>query len=133
MSAIGDQQSSLFGQACFNSGDTKNTYGTGSFMLTNAGESPPAINDGLLTTVAWQLNSSSPLTYAIEGSIFSTGSTIQWLRDELGIIDNSSDLEPLALSCVDNGGVVIVPAFSGLGSPWWDPDARGVILVSLVG
>lgn len=127
MSAIGDQQSSLFGQACFNSGDTKNTYGTGSFMLTNAGKSPPAINDGLLTTVAWQLNSSSPLTYAIEGSIFSTGSTIQWLRDELGIIDNSSDLEPLALSCVDNGGVVIVPAFSGLGSPWWDPDARGII------
>ena len=126
-SAIGDQQSSLFGQACFNLGDTKNTYGTGSFMLTNIGEATPPVNDGLLTTVAWQLKPDSPLTYASEGSIFSTGATVQWLRDELKIIEKSSDLEPLASLCKNSAGVVIVPAFSGLGSPWWDPDARGII------
>ena len=127
-SAIGDQQSSLFGQACFKPGDTKNTYGTGSFILTNLGEEPPQTYDGLLTTVAWKLDSQSPLTYAVEGSIFSTGATVQWLRDELGIIQESSELEQLAMSCPNSGGVVIVPAFSGLGSPWWDPDARGIIV-----
>ena len=127
-SAIGDQQSSLFGQACFKPGDTKNTYGTGSFILTNLGEDPPPINDGLLTTVAWKLDSSSPLTYAVEGSIFSTGATVQWLRDELGIINKASELEQLAMDSQNSGGVVIVPAFSGLGSPWWDPDARGIIV-----
>jgi glycerol kinase len=127
-SAIGDQQSSLFGQACFKPGDTKNTYGTGSFILTNLGEEPPPTNDGLLTTVAWKLNPQSPLTYAVEGSIFSTGATVQWLRDELGIIQESSELEQLAMSSPNSGGVVIVPAFSGLGSPWWDPDARGIIV-----
>ena len=126
-SAIGDQQSSLFGQACFKPGDTKNTYGTGSFMLTNIGKETPTINDGLITTVAWKLDSKSPLTYAVEGSIFSTGATVQWLRDELGIINKSSELEQLALTSTDNGGVVIVPAFTGLGSPWWDADARGII------
>ncbi len=126
-SAIGDQQSSLFGQACFKPGDTKNTYGTGSFMLTNIGKETPTINDGLITTVAWKLDSKSPLTYAVEGSIFSTGATVQWLRDELGIINKSSELEQLALTSTDNGGVVIVPAFAGLGSPWWDADARGII------
>ena len=126
-SAIGDQQSSLFGQACFKPGDTKNTYGTGSFILTNLGEDPPPINDGLLTTVAWKLDSSSPLTYAVEGSIFSTGATVQWLRDELGIINKASELEQLAMDSQNSGGVVIVPAFSGLGRPWWDPDARGII------
>ena len=127
-SAIGDQQSSLFGQACFKPGDTKNTYGTGSFILTNLGEDPPPINDGLLTTVAWKLDSRSPLTYAVEGSIFSTGATVQWLRDELGIINKASELEQLAMDSQNSGGVVIVPAFSGLGSPWWDPDARGIIV-----
>ena len=127
-SAIGDQQSSLFGQACFKPGDTKNTYGTGSFILTNLGEDPPPINDGLLTTVAWKLDSSSPLTYAVEGSIFSTGATVQWLRDELGIINKAAELEQLAMDSQNSGGVVIVPAFSGLGSPWWDPDARGIIV-----
>ena len=127
-SAIGDQQSSLFGQACFKPGDTKNTYGTGSFILTNLGEEAPPIHEGLLTTVAWQLDSESPLTYALEGSIFSTGATVQWLRDELGIINDSSELEQLATTSPNNGGVVIVPAFSGLGSPWWDPDARGLIV-----
>ena len=127
-SAIGDQQSSLFGQACFKPGDTKNTYGTGSFILTNLGEDQPPINDGLLTTVAWKLDSRSPLTYAVEGSIFSTGATVQWLRDELGIINKASELEQLAMDSQNSGGVVIVPAFSGLGSPWWDPDARGIIV-----
>ena len=127
-SAIGDQQSSLFGQACFKPGDTKNTYGTGSFILTNLGEETPPIHEGLLTTVAWQLDSESPLTYALEGSIFSTGATVQWLRDELGIINDSSELEQLATTSPNNGGVVIVPAFSGLGSPWWDPNARGLIV-----
>ena len=127
-SAIGDQQSSLFGQACFKPGDTKNTYGTGSFILTNLGEEAPPIHEGLLTTVAWQLDSESPLTYALEGSIFSTGATVQWLRDELGIINDSSELEQLATTSPNNGGVVIVPAFSGLGSPWWDPNARGLIV-----
>ena len=127
-SAIGDQQSSLFGQACFKPGDTKNTYGTGSFILTNLGEEAPPIHEGLLTTVAWQLDSESPLTYALEGSIFSTGATVQCLRDELGIINDSSELEQLATTRPNNGGVVIVPAFSGLGSPWWDPDARGLIV-----
>ena len=126
-SAIGDQQSSLFGQACFRPGDTKNTYGTGSFILTNLGEETPPINDGLITTVAWKLNPKAPITYAIEGSIFSTGATVQWLRDELEIIKDSSELEKLAINSQNNGGVVIVPAFSGLGSPWWDPDARGII------
>ena len=126
-SAVGDQQSSLFGQACFKPGDTKNTYGTGSFILTNLGEKPPPVHDGLLTTVAWKLNPESPITYAVEGSIFSTGATVQWLRDELGIINASSELEELAISSQNSGGVVIVPAFSGLGSPWWDPNARGII------
>ena len=126
-SAVGDQQSSLFGQACFKTGDTKNTYGTGSFILTNLGEKPPPVHDGLLTTVAWKLNPESPITYAVEGSIFSTGATVQWLRDELGIISDSSELEELAISSQNSGGLVIVPAFSGLGSPWWDPNARGII------
>ena len=126
-SAVGDQQSSLFGQACFKPGDTKNTYGTGSFILTNLGEKPPPVHDGLLTTVAWKLNPESPITYAVEGSIFSTGATVQWLRDELGIISDSSELEELAISSQNSGGLVIVPAFSGLGSPWWDPNARGII------
>ena len=126
-SAVGDQQSSLFGQLCFNEGDTKNTYGTGSFILSNIGENITSPKNGLLTTVAWQLNSTSPLIYALEGSIFSTGSTIQWLCDQLGIIDDPKEISFLAESVIDSGGVVMVPAFTGLGSPWWNPKSKGML------
>jgi glycerol kinase len=122
----GDQQAALFGQACFSPGMAKNTYGTGSFVLVNLGDAHPPPVDGLLTTVAWQLGNS--VTYAMEGSIFVTGAAIQWLRDGLGIIGSSSDAGPLAASVADTGGVVFVPALAGLGSPWWDPYARGTIL-----
>ncbi len=123
----GDQQSALFGQACFAPGMAKNTYGTGSFVLANAGTAVPRVTEGLLNTVAWQLGGDDPV-YAVEGSIFSTGSAVQWLRDGLGIIDAAGELEALASSCDDTGGVMIVPAFTGLGSPWWDPEARGTIV-----
>ena len=123
----GDQQSSLFGHACFEVGMAKNTYGTGSFVLLNVGETPPPPVDGLLTTVAWQLDGADPV-YALEGAIFSTGSAVQWLRDGLGIISRADELEPLALTCDTTDGVVLVPAFTGLGSPWWDPHARGTIV-----
>jgi len=122
----GDQQAALFGQACFDVGSSKNTYGTGSFVLMNVGMECPPPTDGMLTTVAWDLGSSKP-TYALEGSIFATGSAIQWLRDGLNIIDNAAQVGPLAASVADSGGVVVVPAFTGLGSPWWDPYARGII------
>jgi glycerol kinase len=122
----GDQQAALFGQACFNVGSSKNTYGTGSFVLMNVGNACPPPTDGMLTTVAWDLGSGKP-TYALEGSIFVTGSAIQWLRDGLNIIDNAAQVGPLAASVTDSGGVVVVPAFTGLGSPWWDPYARGII------
>jgi len=122
----GDQQAALFGQACFEIGSSKNTYGTGSFVLMNIGSTCPPPTDGMLTTVAWDLGTGKP-TYALEGSIFVTGSAIQWLRDGLQIIDNASEIGPLAASVPDSGGVVIVPAFTGLGSPWWDPHARGTI------
>jgi len=122
----GDQQAALFGQACFDVGSSKNTYGTGSFVLMNVGMECPPPTDGMLTTVAWDLGSSKP-TYALEGSIFVTGSAIQWLRDGLNIIDNAAQVGPLAASVADSGGVVVVPAFTGLGSPWWDPYARGII------
>jgi glycerol kinase len=121
----GDQQAALFGQACFAPGMTKNTYGTGSFVLVNLGESHPLPTDGLLTTVAWQLGDT--VTYAMEGSIFVTGAAVQWLRDGLGIIDASSEAGPLAASVADPDGVVFVPAFTGLGSPWFDPYARGAV------
>lgn len=131
----GDQQSSLFGQACVREGMAKNTYGTGSFVLMNVGEQRPAPTDALLATVAWQLpgamlGSGDPLVthYALEGAIFSTGSAIQWLRDGLGIIEEASEVGPLSESVSDSGGVAVVPAFTGLGSPWWDPRARGTIL-----
>jgi glycerol kinase len=126
----GDQQAALFGQACFDLGATKNTYGTGSFVLMNVGTSCPEPVEGLLTTVAWTLDGSDgPVTtYAYEGAIFITGAAVQWLRDGLGIIADASELEPLALQCEDTGGVVVVPAFAGLGSPWWDPYARGTIV-----
>ncbi len=123
----GDQQAALFGQACFGLGSAKNTYGTGSFVLMNVGNAPPTAKEGLLTTVAWVLGDGKP-TYALEGAIFATGAAIQWLRDGINIIDQSSDIGPLATSVADSGGVVVVPAFTGLGSPWWDPQARGTIM-----
>jgi glycerol kinase len=123
----GDQQAALFGQACIEPGMTKNTYGTGSFVLMNVGSEVPPVTDGMLTTVAWKLDGSTP-TYALEGAIFVTGAAVQWLRDGLGIIEHSSDIGPLAASVPDSGGVYLVPAFTGLGSPWWDPHARGTVL-----
>ena len=123
----GDQQAALFGQACFTSGQAKNTYGTGGFVLANLGNTLPVPVNGLLTTIAWKLFD-QPSVYALEGSIFSSGSTVQWLRDGLGIIDQASDLEGIALSVPDSGGVYTVPAFNGLGSPWWDPRASGMII-----
>lgn len=122
----GDQQAALFGQACFATGSAKNTYGTGSFVLLNVGTTCPAPTSGMLTTVAWQLGS-QPAVYALEGAIFVTGAAVQWLRDGLNIIDASNEVGPLAESVSDSGGVVMVPAFTGLGSPWWDPYARGAI------
>lgn len=120
----GDQQAALFGQACFDTGSTKNTYGTGCFMLQNVGDKPVASSNRLLSTVGWQINGRAE--YALEGSVFIGGAVIQWLRDSLGIIANSSDVEGLA--AVDNGGVYFVPAFAGLGTPHWDQDARGIIV-----
>jgi glycerol kinase len=123
----GDQQAALFGQACVAPGMTKNTYGTGSFVLTNVGPTMPAPVDGLLTTIAWSL-AAGEVTYAMEGAIFVTGAAIQWLRDGLGVIGDASETGPLAASVPDTGGVYLVPAFTGLGSPWWDPYARGTIV-----
>jgi glycerol kinase len=126
----GDQQAALFGQACFEPGMTKNTYGTGSFVLMNVGTTCPEPVDGLLTTVAWTLDGAAgPVTsYAYEGAIFVTGAAVQWLRDGLGIIGSASEIGPLASTCPDTEGVVFVPAFTGLGSPYWDPYARGTVL-----
>lgn len=122
----GDQQAALFGQACFEPGMTKNTYGTGSFVLLNLGHTLPDPVDGLLTTIAWQIGDS--VSYAMEGAIFVTGAALQWLRDGLGVITDASEAGPLAESVSDTGGVYLVPAFAGLGSPWWDPYARGAIV-----
>ncbi|MEX2626516.1 MAG: glycerol kinase GlpK [Ilumatobacteraceae bacterium] len=122
----GDQQAALFGQACFEPGTAKNTYGTGSFVLMNVGAGCPEPIEGMLTTIAWEL-ADGTTNYALEGSIFVTGAAVQWLRDGLGIIDAAPETGPLAETAADNGGVVIVPAFTGLGSPWWDPHARGAI------
>ncbi len=124
----GDQQAALFGQRCTTRGATKVTYGTGSFVLMNVGPEVPAPVEGLVSTVAWQLGEARTTTaYALEGSVFSSGAAIQWLRDGLGIIAEAAELEPLASSVSSSGGVYLVPAFVGLGSPWWDPSARGVI------
>lgn len=123
---IGDQQSATFGQAAFRAGEAKNTYGTGNFLLVSTGESLVRSAHGLLTTVAFQRDG-EPVRYALEGSVAVTGSLVQWLRDNLGIIDASADVEGLAMSVPDNGGIVVVPAFSGLFAPYWRPDARGVI------
>lgn len=124
---LGDQQAALFGQACFDPGEAKNTYGTGNFMLMNTGHDPVTSDAGLLSTVAYRI-AGEPTVYALEGSIAVTGSLIQWLRDNLGIISSASDVEKLALSVDDNGDVFFVPAFSGLFAPHWRPDARGVIV-----
>ena len=123
----GDQQAALFGQACFEPGMTKNTYGTGSFVLMNIGQDVPPPPEGLLTTVAWTGVGDAP-AYALEGSIFVTGAAIQWLRDQLGVIAEAAEVGPLAESAGDSGGAYFVPAFTGLGSPWWDPHARGTLV-----
>jgi glycerol kinase len=128
----GDQQAALFGQCCFSAGMAKVTYGTGSFLLATAGDTFLAPPEGLVTTVAWDLGDHAgdgvpQVAYALEGSTFASGAAIQWLRDGLGIIARAEDLGPLAGSVADSGGVTVVPAFTGLGSPWWDPRARGTI------
>ncbi len=123
----GDQQAALFGQACFTPGMAKNTYGTGSFVLLNVGSTCPPPTEGMLTTIAWELADGS-VAYALEGAIFATGAAIQWLRDGINVIENAAEAGPLAESVTDSGGVYMVPAFTGLGSPWWDPYARGTIV-----
>jgi glycerol kinase len=123
---VGDQQAALFGQACFRRGMAKNTYGTGSFLLINTGEEIVHSDQGLLTTVGWRRNAQT--VYCLEGSVFIAGAAVQWLRDELGIIDSAAEIETLAASVPDSGGVAFVPAFVGLGTPYWDPTARGAIL-----
>jgi glycerol kinase len=123
---LGDQQAATFGQGCFSPGDAKNTYGTGNFMLLTTGTEPVRSRHGLLTTLAYRLGDAAPV-YALEGAVAVTGSLVQWLRDNLGIIGAASEIEALAASVEDNGGVYVVPAFSGLFAPYWRPDARGVI------
>jgi glycerol kinase len=122
----GDQQAALFGQACYAPGMAKNTYGTGCFMLMNTGEKAVASKSGLLTTIAWGVN--GKVEYALEGSIFITGAVVQWLRDELRVLDNAAQSEELATKVEDNNGVYLVPAFVGLGAPYWDMYARGTIV-----
>ena len=124
--AAGDQQAALFGQTCFHAGDAKNTYGTGCFTLMNVGDKPVRSRAGLVTSVAWSVNDT--VTYALEGSVFNGGSTIQWLRDELHLIDSAPECDTLAESVPSSGGVIVVPAFTGLGAPYWDMYARGAIL-----
>ncbi len=125
-SAAGDQQAALFGQTCFNAGEAKNTYGTGCFMLMNTGKTPIFSENGLVTTIAWGLK--GEVTYALEGSIFVAGAAIQWLRDELKLIDSAVDSEYMAKKVDDTNGCYVVPAFTGLGAPHWDQYARGVIV-----
>ncbi len=122
----GDQQAALFGQCCFNEGDLKNTYGTGAFLLMNTGNRPYMTTNGLITTIAWGLD--GEVTYALEGSVFTCGAAIQWLRDGLKIIESAADSEYYAKKVTDSGGVMVIPAFQGLGAPWWDPYARGIII-----
>lgn len=121
----GDQQAALFGQCCFEKGEGKNTYGTGCFLLTNTGETPVLSKNGLITTIACGID--GKITYALEGSVFVAGAAIQWLRDELKLIEKASETEEIALSIKDTNGVVVVPAFTGLGAPYWNPYARGLI------
>lgn len=122
----GDQQAALFGQACHDSGMAKNTYGTGCFLLMNTGTKPVFSENKLLTTVAWKIG--DEVNYALEGSVFIGGAVVQWLRDQLGLVESAEEIEELAVSVEDNGGVYFVPAFAGLGAPHWDPDARGLIV-----
>ena len=124
--SAGDQQAALFGQTCFTPGQAKNTYGTGCFTLMNVGAAPVRSRSGLVTSVGWQVRGQT--VYALEGSVFNAGSTIQWLRDELGLIQNAPECDRLAESVPDSGGVVVVPAFTGLGAPYWDMYARGTIV-----
>jgi glycerol kinase len=121
----GDQQAATFGQACFAPGEAKNTYGTGCFLLMNTGEKPIASRHNLLTTVGWQIGGKT--TYCLEGAVFIAGAVVQWMRDGLGVIKKSVDIEQLAASVPDAGGVYFVPAFTGLGAPYWDPYAQGAI------
>ncbi len=123
--AAGDQQAALFGQTCFHAGEAKSTYGTGCFLLMNTGEKPVVSKNGLLTTIAWGID--GKVNYALEGSVFVCGAAIQWLRDELNLLEKAKDSEAMALAVEDSGGVFVVPAFVGLGAPYWDPYARGSI------
>ncbi len=125
---LGDQQAALFGQACFSPGMVKATYGTGAFILANAGHTAPPLREGLVTTVAWDAGRHDIPAYAYEGSAFVAGAAIQWLRDELQIISSAPEVGPLAESVSDSGGVIFVPAFTGLGSPFWRSEARGVLM-----
>lgn len=124
--AAGDQQSALFGQTCFAPGEAKNTYGTGGFLLMNTGEKPVFSNNGLVTTIAWGID--GKVYYALEGSVFVCGAAIQWLRDELDILESAAESEQMAEAVPDSNGVYVVPAFVGLGAPYWDPYARGAVL-----
>ena len=124
--AAGDQQAALFGQTCFSAGEAKNTYGTGCFLLMNTGNTPVTSKNGLVTTIAWGLD--GQVTYALEGSVFSAGSAVQWLRDEMRLIDSAADSAYMAAKVIDTNGCYIVPAFTGLGAPYWDPYARGTIV-----
>jgi glycerol kinase len=124
---LGDQQAALFGQACFQPGVVKATYGTGAFILANVGDTSPGVFEGLVTSVAWDLGAFGPATYAVEGSAFVAGAAVQWMRDELHFFDHANQLEALATSVPDSAGVQFVPAFTGLGSPFWRSDARGAI------
>src|SRR5262245_10511905 len=126
--AAGDQQAATFGQACFTPGEAKVTLGTGAFLLANTGSSIVESRNGLLSTIGWRLGPDAPIVYAIEGSVFVTGAAVQWLRDGLGLLGSSAEIDDVADRVTDSGGVVIVPAFVGLGAPYWDPDARGAIL-----
>ena len=124
--AAGDQQSALFGQTCFEAGEAKNTYGTGAFLLINTGEKPVFSNNGLVTTIAWGLD--GKVNYALEGSVFVCGAVMQWLRDEINLIDHAAQSEEMARKVEDTCGLYVVPAFVGLGAPYWDPYARGAVL-----
>jgi glycerol kinase len=124
----GDQQAATFGQACFALGMAKNTYGTGCFMLMNSGHAPRSSRNRLLCTVGWRLGAKGADTFCLEGSVFVAGAVVQWLRDGLGFFTSSGEVEALAAQVPDNGGVYFVPAFAGLGSPHWDPNARGMMI-----
>jgi glycerol kinase len=124
----GDQQAAMFGQACFEPGEAKNTYGTGAFLLANVGAAPVASGHGLLSTALWRLGEDGPVAYALEGSVFIAGAAVQWLRDGLRAIGSSGEVEELMRGVEDTGGVYLVPAFVGLGAPYWDPHARGLLI-----